>query len=747
MDPKLRKLLEKSIAVPARDLPDEELYAEIALSLRSEANRLLTLPSGSDETAVVSGIVLQMLKSVAAGTIWYVLPSVLLTPFRGGYLKTAMGVTNVSVMSRDVREGATGPVVLWSSDVLRSRLAELERLPGPSLVVFGNAEYMSHPVYGPIMEEIVLCLPEDVPMLLCMTAVSNAQEVASWLEAARKRPCRLFDPGLPPHTTVPAFISSQWEILPLLEKKHLTGRVKRLLKEEPPFRNPKSYHFVQRLLSLLREERLCPAVVLMPSEEDCDEAAGACTSVVREVGDVLTEPRISAFLDKYPHLKDYPFFSDTLSKRAAPLHCGHHPLWCEFVEQLLSLGSVDVVFTVIDAAEGITAGVRSAVFRTSGQEREGGKPREITRWEAERIKGVVGRKGRGESGTEAGCIAVAHALETDEVLLKDFLLMAHSPVESVFRCDFPVVLGLLANGHGGDPAEMLERSLLAVQGRAEEEPRLEEVMKEITDELPEALCVRDVRAVTSLIDIRQRLVVRIGELESGLKRPLPSRKKLWWEEELRGLEKVLTYLPCEACPHFSYCHKRGYRRFRLLLDEYHAMRDRVRKSLTGLKADFEHVVRCLEKFGLVDLDEEHRLGPSGVLALATGLEMPLPLIECLRERVLPMTESAFYFPVIGGFVEGPERDRPWMAAALQEEAEELMPAYEKMEPVLTRTMKRLLRFGILAPDPFLAQSAVLLASKRGKQEKSLAQAARISPGAVVRLMRDAAYLFERITTL
>jgi len=217
-------------------------------------------------------------------------------------------------------------MVIWSSDIFMGYLADSGSLTRPDLIIFDDAEFLGHPDKGTVLETCLLCLPEAVPALVLVSSTANSKDLSVWLEAACKRSCRLLEINLPQVPIIPAFISSKWDMSPLVDRKRLSGKVKRLLKEKSGFNNFKAASFIKQLVSLIRAENLTPAIVLMPSERDCDLAVNACAKIISNIGDVLTQPQIATVLDRYPFLKDYPILTSALSKQTAPFHSGHHPL-------------------------------------------------------------------------------------------------------------------------------------------------------------------------------------------------------------------------------------------------------------------------------------------------------------------------------------------------------------------------------------------------------------------------------------
>ena len=735
MDPKLIKLFERSArAAEAHATLPVALMEEIADAIPRRESILITHLVSRDRHAAVLNLLSGVLDRKR---VWVVTASNLLTSFRASLMKSTLGEENTSNMTKERTERPLRRIVIWSLDVLRDQLAAMGDLALPDFVIMDDAEYLGHQDAGVKFEEILLCLPPFLPVVLLMSDVSNGPELARWLEIARQTPCRLLDLGARRPPVVEAFISSGWDLVPLLDHKSLTLRVKHFLKETPPFPKVHSASFVRPLASILREEGLIPALILMPSAADCDTAAAACEPVFKEIGDVLTQPRVAASMDQHPALKDHPLLFPSLMSRAAPLHRGHDPLWSEWVERFSQLGYLDFVFATADTAETMTIGCHAAVFCTSWRSTGGNELVPLSLWEMRRIVGRLART----AGDRAPFVAVAHAPGIDVVHLKNLLLAPPRHVSSALRRGFPIMLSLFSQP--GAPTSLLERSLAAVQvGDEGECARVEELAAAVHDVLPEARCVRNIETVLSLINIRHRLTIRRNE--AGVLRGGNSRwgKNARMEEEREPITLVLGLLPCEQCDHLKACHKRGGKRLRTLLDEYTEMHEKAMRCMAGLMIDFERHAQCLLAFRLVSPDQH--LTEMGLLAHRTGLNIPQTFVEVLQHGHLLSSEIDCSLAVMGGFVEWSELDSLPRIGPLADEIDELSPHYVAMEPVLNSTTENMLRFGMLAPMPSIEQSAILLALRRGKSAWVLAQQLGITVGALTRLDQKAWYFMDRV---
>lgn len=737
-DPKLRKMLFRSRPAEGADIPDDKFYRNI-LSQTPEADFLLAIPPGAGRIAAAAGII-----SRVQGNIWYVIPW--LTRYKMFWIKAGLGNTAVSVMSLFERGDPDARVVLWSPDILAHYLAIREHRHRPELILFDDTGFIGHPQVGGGIEECLLGLPADIPVLLMCARVSAEDYPVRWLENIRRRPCRVSETDPPYRPGIPAFISSQWEMMPLTDKKRVSGKVKRILRETRPLPNIRSPWFVLGLVSLLRKEKLTPAAVIMPYADDCDYLLRSCPDAEVSAGDVLTRPVIMALLDRHPFLKNHPLVSLALSKRAASFHPGQDPLWRRLVEHFLFYGCMDVIFTDVRGAEEMTEQVRTVVlcgsrfqvFPASGSHRVS-----LSRCQGDRITELAVPDNPGH----LGCVALIHSADADTTLVKDLLTGAH-PWESAFRCDSRSVLRILARSRDQDSLSFSEQLLAGFQSPAFGAFCMEEFQAQLNEEIPDHRCSGHVQSVSSLRDMRLSLIMRVNKKTRKSERSRGPIKEDT-EEERFELETLVSELPCDECPHFSQCHKRGGRRFRRLLEEYCEIWPRLKTNITGTRLYFDYYKECLREFDLID--QKDALTEAGRFALKTGLKLPQALTQSFMNRVLP-DDQDILFAITGGFAERKPEIRKQRRIGEEEETEmwevllgeyrEIAKVYRKMEPVLEETRERMLKFGILIPEYELIGPSILLAWKRGTDLDILVRRTKIPAGMMAEFIDEAVYINE-----
>ncbi len=636
-------------------------------------------------------------------------------------------------------EERTG-TVFWSVEVLRDHLMDLRpggNLSPPDLVILDDAECLGDPETGPIVEELLLRLPSDVPVLVLMAPAPNAREIQSWLEVVRDRPCRLLEREgltLPP---VPALLGSNGELLPLLDRKRVANKAKQLLKSSRP-QKADSKSFVRNTLHLLRTQGFMPALVFLSCIQECGMAVEACPSANKSrKTDSLSTLQVATVLKQYPFLHEHPQLSQVLANRVASFSTLQHPAWRTLIEALLAEGYLDCVFATPGEAQEIVTRVRALVLTTS-QTPEEEATRPLYKDEMDRIARLTVRR-----GAEPGCLIVTHTENVDIVHIKDLLVSPPDPITSQFQCNASAVLGLTARDPF-EPLVALRKTLTAYQHHGADGSRLEEVLDGLWAELPEAACPSP-WAVMALKDLRLELELRITQATAARDHVRRSWSKHLARERFRTLEWMLSRLPCERCTHQRRCHRRhqGPRKLWALMGEYYELHRQLEGNAAVLTQEFQYYRDCLQALGLIDEDLE--LTRAGMIALGVGIAAPQLLALCVERGVLPLHDPYLAAPVVGGFVNCPEQNRPQQVDEFL--SQDLVDTYQHITELVLSLKEQMLRWGIVTVGPVLTQAEAVMAWNLGGEVDSIAAKTGISVDAMIRLIDEMNYFLERLRAL
>src|SRR5438105_6334230 len=145
---------------------------------------LVAAPTGSGKTVVAEYAVA---KALAAGAkAFYTTPLKALSNQKFGDLTRRHGAENVGLLTGDNSINGDAPVVVMTTEVLRNMIyAASPTLEGLRYVVLDEVHYLQDRYRGPVWEEIIIHAPPEVTLVCLSATVSNAEEVAAWIETVR----------------------------------------------------------------------------------------------------------------------------------------------------------------------------------------------------------------------------------------------------------------------------------------------------------------------------------------------------------------------------------------------------------------------------------------------------------------------------------------------------------------------------------------------------------------------------------
>ena len=394
---------------------------------------LVAAPTGSGKTLVAEYAIA---RAIAAGEkAFYTTPLKALSNQKFGDLARVYGKANVGLLTGDNSIHGEAPVVVMTTEVLRNMIyAASPTLAGLRYVVLDEVHYLQDRYRGPVWEEVIVHLPQDVSLVCLSATVSNAEEVASWIGTVRgataavieeTRPVRLEnryllgERGSDTLHMLPTFApDDDGELRPNPDAARLdtrpTQRSGRDTGRDGGWRGrPRSrLRAPSRVetVELLADEDMLPAIAFVFSRNGCDQAVQQCLAagprlteanerhVIREIAEARTASLADADLD----VLRYDEWLAGLEAGFAAHHAGMVPPMKEAVEEAFAAGLVKVVFATETLALGINMPARSVVIeklsKFTGERHEFLTPGEYTQ-----LTGRAGRRGIDERGYAVVC--------------------------------------------------------------------------------------------------------------------------------------------------------------------------------------------------------------------------------------------------------------------------------------------------------------------------------------------------------
>src|SRR5947199_8385709 len=145
---------------------------------------LVAAPTGAGKTVVGEFAVHLALGSGAK--CFYTTPIKALSNQKYGDLAARHGRDNVGLLTGDNAINGDAPIVVMTTEVLRNMIyAGAPALRGLRWVVLDEVHYLQNAYRGPVWEEVIIHAPQDIGLVALSATVSNAEELADWIDTVR----------------------------------------------------------------------------------------------------------------------------------------------------------------------------------------------------------------------------------------------------------------------------------------------------------------------------------------------------------------------------------------------------------------------------------------------------------------------------------------------------------------------------------------------------------------------------------
>ena len=145
---------------------------------------LVCAPTGAGKTVV--GEFAVHLALTAGGKCFYTTPLKALSNQKHTDLTARYGRDRIGLLTGDMSVNADARVVVMTTEVLRNMLyADSPALQGLSHVVMDEVHFLADRMRGPVWEEVILHLADEVRLVSLSATVSNAEEFGGWIQTVR----------------------------------------------------------------------------------------------------------------------------------------------------------------------------------------------------------------------------------------------------------------------------------------------------------------------------------------------------------------------------------------------------------------------------------------------------------------------------------------------------------------------------------------------------------------------------------
>ncbi|QZA20097.1 RNA helicase [Mycobacterium malmoense] len=528
---------------------------------------LVCAPTGAGKTVV--GEFAVHLALAAGGKCFYTTPLKALSNQKHTDLTARYGRDRIGLLTGDLSVNADAPVVVMTTEVLRNMLyADSPALQGLSYVVMDEVHFLADRMRGPVWEEVILHLPDEVRVVSLSATVSNAEEFGGWIQAVRgdtavvvdehrpvplwqhvlvgKRLFDLFDYGSdqPGATREPRVnpdllrhIAHRREADRMSDWQPRHGRGGRGGPGRPRFYRPPAR---PEVIATLDSQGLLPVITFVFSRAGCDAAVGQCLrSPLRltteeeraQIAEVI-DHRCGDLADADLAVLGYYEWREGLMRGLAAHHAGMLPAFRHTVEELFTAGLVKAVFATETLALGINMPARTVVLerlvKFNGEQHVPLTPGEYTQ--------LTGRAGRRGIDVEGHAVVLWNPSEetTEPSAVAGLASTRTFPLRSSFAPSYNMTINLVHRMGPEQAHQLLEQSFAQYQadrsvvGLVRGIDRGKRMMHEIAAELggPEAPILE-----------YARLRARISEMERAQSRASRLQRRLAASDALAALRR------------------------------------------------------------------------------------------------------------------------------------------------------------------------------------------------------------------
>ncbi|KBZ62376.1 ATP dependent DNA helicase HelY [Mycobacterium [tuberculosis] TKK-01-0051] len=459
---------------------------------------LVCAPTGAGKTVV--GEFAVHLALASGGKCFYTTPLKALSNQKHTDLTARYGRDRIGLLTGDMSVNADAPVVVMTTEVLRNMLyADSPALHGLSYVVMDEVHFLADRMRGPVWEEVILHLPDEVRVVSLSATVSNAEEFGGWIQTVRgdttvvvdeHRPVPLWQHVLVGKRLLDLFdydherpaADRQPRVNPAL-LRHISHRreADRMSDWQPrrqagrggagrPSR-PRLYRTPSRpdVIATLDSEGLLPAITFVFSRAGCDAAVQQClrsplqltTQEERaQIAEVI-EHRCGDLADADLGVLGYYEWREGLLRGLAAHHAGMLPVFRHTVEELFTAGLVQAVFATETLALGINMPARTVVLerlvKFNGEQHVALTPGEYTQ--------LTGRAGRRGIDVEGHAVVLWNPTEetTEPSAVAGLASTRTFPLRSSFAPSYNMTINLVQQMGPEQAHRLLEQSFAQYQ--------------------------------------------------------------------------------------------------------------------------------------------------------------------------------------------------------------------------------------------------------------------------------------------
>jgi superfamily II RNA helicase len=214
----------KGIGIPQKGtFVVDDFQREAISNLAAGIDTLVVAPTGSGKTYIAIEGMRNALRS--GNHVVYTTPLKALSNTKYSEFQQIFGPEfTVGLLTGDRKIEGDSHVVIATTEIYRN---ELYRGSGRyGVVVLDEVHYIADPQRGAVWEESIILTPSSTTLLMLSASISNAEEIASWIEEVRNKECRIVRKIERPVELRYGFLHPRYGVIPLSDEKgHLSPEV------------------------------------------------------------------------------------------------------------------------------------------------------------------------------------------------------------------------------------------------------------------------------------------------------------------------------------------------------------------------------------------------------------------------------------------------------------------------------------------------------------------------------------------
>ncbi len=200
---------------PAPFIVDD--FQREALDAVSEGHDVLVVaPTGAGKTFIATESIRRTMESKKRAVYTTPLKALSNTKFNE-FRRLFEPAYQVGILTGDRKIDGDAGVVIATTEIYRNEL--YSHSSSYSLVVLDEVHFLSDPQRGPVWEESIILTPSTSTLLMLSASISNAEEVAEWVQEVRGKECRIVSKSERPVELRYGFLHPDLGVIPLRDEK------------------------------------------------------------------------------------------------------------------------------------------------------------------------------------------------------------------------------------------------------------------------------------------------------------------------------------------------------------------------------------------------------------------------------------------------------------------------------------------------------------------------------------------------